>query len=222
MKVVFFFISLLFYSTIYAAIPFEGWYVGFLVGPTFPSDLNFNFRNPLTRVYSEGQITYNPSVNGGGQIGFRYDKFRAEAEFVFNNNSLHQINNDGVSITSTMNSLGLSGTGSTSYFATLVNVYYEFHPVNKELRWVPFVGVGGGYAWMNNKVNLSYYQYEFFNRDVDVSSPVGQAIVGVNYLCNDTHSIGLDFRYMSTPNHQILDTRFVVESVNLVVNLSFD
>lgn len=222
MKAVLFFISLFFYSTLYSAIPFEGWYAGLMVGPSFPSELNFNFRNPLTRIYSEGQVTYNPSVNAGGQIGFRFDKFRAEAQFVYDRNTIHQIKSDDISITATMNTLGFSGTGNTSFYATLLNVYYEFHPVSKEVRWVPFVGLGGGYAWLNNKIHLNYYNYEFLNRDDDASLPIGQAIVGINYFCNDTHSIGLDFRYMSTPNHQILNTRWVVESINLIVNLSFD
>lgn len=222
MKLIFFLISLLIYSPLFAAIPFEGWYLGFLVGPTFPSDLKFSFRNPLTRIYSDGQVSYNVSANGGGQIGFRFDKFRAEAEFVYNNNSLHEIKTNDITINASMNSLGLSGTGNTSYFGALVNAYYEFHPMNQELRWVPYVGLGGGYLWMNNQVNLSYNFNSFYSRNVDVSSPAGQGIVGVNYLCNDTHSMGIDYRYMSTPNHQILGARFVVQSINLIVNLSFD
>ena len=214
--------SLLFFNSAYSAIPLEGWYAGLMLGPTQSFDFSFNLINPLKGTPAAGQLSYNRSLNEAVQIGYRYDKFRSEAQLVFNQSKFNQVQIDNLLINSQDNFHGLSLSGNTHYFAAMFNTFYEFYQEDVEVRFVPYVGLGIGYASIKNTLSLRYNQRQIFGRNDSASAPMGQAIAGINYFFTDTYSLGLDYRYMSTPNHKTLNTSVSVEAINAVFNVSFD
>lgn len=221
MKIVFFLVSFLVCIIAQAAVPAEGWYSGLMLSGTNLSGLKFNLFNPLTRRTEFSQISYKPAIGGGGQIGYRYSKARFEMQFYYDNNTINRVLIGDLSLYPTSNYLGLNGTGNTRFFAAMFNVFYEIYPEDREIRLAPYLGLGIGYASINNSYCLFRLERELIARNESASAPMGQAIAGINYFFTDSCSAGVDFRYMSTPNHQQLNSSVSVSSVNFIVNLSF-
>ena len=222
MKVVCFLGSLLFFGIAHSAIPLEGWYGGLMIGPARAFNLNFNLSNPFTHRPAVGELNYKTSVNVGGQLGYRYDKFRSEAQLIYDQSKFNHVQIDNLSISSHTNFNGPSLSGNTNFFAAMFNTFYEFYQEDVEVKLVPYVGLGVGYATVRNSVSLLYNQQQIFGRSDNASAPMGQGIIGINYFFSDSRSLALDYRYTTTPKHQRLNSSVAIEAINLVVNLSFD
>ncbi len=216
--------SSLLYGVAYSAIPLEGWYAGLIVGPTKAFDLNFNLTNPFTGFPASGKLIYGTGVNGGGQIGYRYDKFRSEAEIIFNQNNFNTVQVGNLSLTSTNSNSPATASflGHTSFIVGMFNTYYEFYKEDVEVKFVPYVGLGIGYAQVSNSVQLFYAQHQVFERNDTAYAPMGQAIVGLSYFFNDIRSLSVDYRYMTTPKHEALNSSISIQTINFSVNFSFD
>lgn len=221
MKKAVIFASCLLSVTTYAAVPTEGWYGGIFFGPTYAPKLNFTLTNPLLGIPVSSELTYQSSFNVGGQVGYRYGKFRYEGEVISNQNNYKSLEIGSMNVSTHLNTLGLQLAGNTRFFAGLLNIYYEIYPNEMEVRLVPYVGVGGGYTNIKNSINMTYLQRIAYSRSSTVSAPIGQVIAGLNYLFTDRASVGLDFRYLSTPNHQKLNQRISLETINIVGSWSF-
>lgn len=206
----------------YSAIPLEGWYAGLMAGPTQAFDLNFTLTNPLTFLPDSGTLVYGTGFNVGGQIGYRYDKFRSEAQLIYNQNNFNTLQMGSLSINTTTTDTGASFSGHTKFTAAMFNTYYEIYKEDVEVRFVPYLGLGIGCAQVSNLVQLYYHQRQIYEKKATGYAPMGQGIVGLSYFFTDARSLSVDYRYMSTPKNSDLDSSISIQSVNFTVNLSFD
>lgn len=221
MKVVFLLTSFFLQGIAYSAMPLEGWYAGLLIGPSQAFDLNFNLTNPFTRLRNPGELNYSTGINVGGQLGYRYDKFRSEIQYLFNKNNFDTVQMGNISINSTMDVNGASLVGHTNFSMAMFNTYYEFYKEEVEVRLVPYIGLGIGYGAVNNSLQLYYFQTQIYEKKATGYSPMGQAIAGLSYFFTDSSSVSLDYRYLTTPQHQSLNSTISIQSINLVLNFSF-
>jgi opacity protein-like surface antigen len=218
-------------GVVFAAEPAEGWYAGFFAGPSYAPSVNFNINNPFSTNPLWGKLTYDVLANGGGQVGYRCYKFRYEGELVFNTNNFDSLSINNFTIGNNQGARGLSIKGSTSLLAGLFNAYYEFYDEDySETKFVPYVGLGIGYAYVRNKLDF-YYNSPQFNRvfllnsnnnSESSSAAIGQGILGLSYFFNDNVSLGTDLRYMSTRKITRFDSRVEAVTWNFLMNFSFD
>ena len=222
MRVVSLLALLLFHGVGYSAIPLEGWYAGLMIGPTQAFDLSFTVTNPLTFLPDSGQLIYKSGFNVGGQVGYRYDKFRSEAQLIYNQNNFNTLQFSSISINTTTTDTGASFSGHTRFTAAMFNTYYELYKEDVEVKFVPYIGLGIGCAQVNNLIQLFYRQRQIYERKDTAYAPMGQAIAGLSYFFTDARSLSVDYRYMSTPKNSNLDSSISIQAINFTVNLSFD
>lgn len=221
--------GLMFVSTaVFAAEPAEGWYAGFMLGPSYTPNINRNItiNNPIITSTLPGRLSYDILGNLGIQFGFRCNKFRYEGELNYNYNTFDKLKLGGFELTTDPNLVGLSMKGYTGIGSALFNAYYEFYDEEySATKFVPYIGLGIGYAQLNSSLNL-YFNGTQLNRTTRTRSadaPVAQGILGINYFFTDNVSLGTDFRYLTTNNIKAYnDSRVSYASWNLVMNFSFD
>ncbi|MBX9692712.1 MAG: complex I NDUFA12 subunit family protein, partial [Cyanobacteria bacterium] len=146
-------------------------------------------------------------------------------ELYFSQNDYNRITLNGFNIRENRRFPALSMHGSTSLVAGLFNVYYEFYDEDySDTRWVPYVGLGLGYGSVRNELKF-YYNAFLLNQGRNtnsVSTPVGQAILGINYFFTENLSLGTDARYIGTKKIDTFDSTFSSANLNLLLNYSFD
>lgn len=220
--------------------PAMGWYAGLMGGVSYAPGINFTVLNPLAVYFPPAsnftslpvKLTYNVLGNGGVQVGYRCDKFRVEGELNFNTNSYNKLQVGPFTIGSNSNIQGLYLNGHNNLYAGFINGFFDIYDEeNTDTTWVPYVGLGIGYARVQSSIDF-YANFtnipnpirnrQIFTAKASTSAPIGQAILGINYFFSDELSIGTDLRYMSTRNIRLLDSRYSVGTWNLVLNYSFD
>ncbi len=72
-----------------------------------------------------------------------------------------------------------------------------------------------------SEITLLYHQFEIYTKDANKYLPMGQVIAGMSYFFTDSQFVGVDYRYMITPENGSLNSRVNTESINLVINFSF-
>jgi opacity protein-like surface antigen len=217
-------------SMSYAYTPVMGWYGGLMLGASFAQSLKFNVPNPLhpylpSPTSFPGSLTYNVRGNGGGQIGYRCDQFRLEAEVNINSNSYNKLGVGGLRIGSSHNVKGLNIKGGTSVLSGFINGFFDFYnEENLNTTIVPYVGLGIGYAGVRNSIDfyINNRQINFLTAKATNNGPIGQVIGGINYFFSDELSVGTDVRYLSTRNIPRINSRFSVVQWNLLFNYSFN
>ncbi|KTD21407.1 opacity protein-like surface antigen [Legionella lansingensis] len=195
----------------------------------------FGIVPPLTSGI--GEIDYSTGGGGGGHIGYRYCGWRFEGELLFNYSPYDKVTIGGVTLTKNTNSSlifpfsNLTIDGNTSLGAALFNVYYDFYDYDyDDVSFVPYVGLGIGYGYIQDKFELDFVSMgltgatgitttsnstNIFTLKENTSTPVGQAIVGVSYLFNESFSAALDYRYVTTKKISNFNDRFTVHTLNL-------
>lgn len=139
-------------------------------------------------------------------------------------------------------------SGQTIMGAAFFNVYYDFWDEDNDPSFIPYVGLGIGYATVRNSLKYSfpfdgttYGSYygttpfipgsmingrfvaaESYKYRINTSSPLGQGILGLSYYMSDYTSFGLDYRYILTAVSSKLGSRVNLNTLNLNVNFSFD
>lgn len=213
-------------NCVYASEPAEGWYAGLLLGFSNAPSLTFTINNPFGTPLP-GKLSYDIFGNAAAQVGFRCNKLRYEGEVVFNRNPYDWLSVGGFAIKNTRNNngSGIGMKGNTSMVAGLFNAYYEFYDEDySATKWVPYVGLGIGYASIHNRLDF-YVNSRLLNENrnsITKSSAIAQGILGINYFFTDNVSLGSDLRYMSTQKISTYDSRVEAATWNLVMNISFD
>ncbi|KTC81475.1 outer membrane protein [Legionella brunensis] len=240
-------------SSAFSAVPGDGWYAGLMGTLSHTPSMDFTISStdfttinsfltslgyaPLTST--AGSVNYSSiGGGGGGQLGYRYCGFRFEGELFYNYNSYDDITLGGYTLNTSPNSTlaypfsNLSISGNTTLGAALFNVYYDFYDMDwDDVSWMPYIGLGIGYGYVRNKVNLEFNSTNSSGATVvttlvdlseNTSTPVGQAILGVSYLFNDSFSMGLDYRYMTTRELSSFNERFTLHTLNLNFNYWFN
>lgn len=182
---------------------------------------------------SSGRITYSVLGGIGGQIGYRFcNKHRIEGEFYYNNNHIKQLQLYDYTMTNSYypaanvsppvsvqvfnnleNTTDAHIQGDTNTGAFMLNFIYDLLTVSANSdgynRVVPFVGVGIGYAFVQNAMqvyratttdpaNDPYTNRQVFGVLQQRYIYAGQGLAGINYFMDDFTWIGIDFRYFTT------------------------
>ena len=218
----------------FALNPMPGTYAGIVAGASYIPKLNFEFNNPLTPYttkQSTGVLAYDLMGNIGGQLGYRFcDNYRIEGEFTYNFVPYAYLKLGEVTFHSPDSSAGIRLRGTKDAGIGLINLYYDaFGDFSSNV--VPYVGIGGGYAYMYNFI-------EFFYNDVYISGTrksaytgrvAGQAIIGISYYLDDFSAFSLDGRYLSTlagqvttSRNQVISSSMQTYSFNIVFNGAFE
>lgn len=226
-------------SSLFAVEPALGWYGGLFVGPSFASgtDVTISRITPADPFFVfRPSISYNILVNLGAQVGYRCNKLRYEVELLYDVNTISKISRvppdlDGVTISDT------NVKGQTWALGGLFNAYYEFYDLDySETRWVPYVGLGIGYAQVNSSLDYQLAATPIIpgltgatlQVNTVENTPIGQGIIGASYFMSDTSSIATDFRYYTSKlnikntHHTNFNSRVSGFSLNFVFNYTFD
>jgi hypothetical protein len=162
----------------------------------------YQYRNPNRDL----TLTYNILGQIGGQIGYRWDRFRLEGQIFYNSAPYKSFK-----VTNGVNTVSLSNddtqenyfSGSTNTFALMMNAYFDLLPPDYvDTNFAPFIGIGGGYARVNN--NFQFYvqgqQINQYRETRTQGAAAGQVMAGVLYFLDDFSNFGIDFRFFSTAN----------------------
>jgi len=214
-------------SAVFASEPAEGWYAGLMLGISYAPSIKstVHVTSPFFTTSLPAKLTYKVLGNFAGQVGFRCRKFRYEVELDFNTNKFSKLTVGALSLSSKKDIFGLSMKGSTSTVSGILNAFYEFYDEDySETKFVPYVGLGIGYAHVENKLNLYHDGTKLMNTTHTKSSnaPLAQAILGISYFFTNNISLGTDLRYLSTNNIKDFHSRVSFGSWNLIMNFSFD
>uniref|UniRef100_UPI0003756C0F outer membrane protein n=1 Tax=Legionella tunisiensis TaxID=1034944 RepID=UPI0003756C0F len=177
----------------------------------------------------------------GGQIGYRICYFRVEGELFYDYNPITRLTVGGLTFKRHFTPLplpplgfgtpGIKIKGNTSFGGAMINGYYDIYDEDDDPSFVPYIGLGVGYAHISSALNFygiaqpapTQPSTEFFitGGKASSSTPVGQIILGLSYFYSDQTSFGLDYRYMTTRTISAFDTRFQVHTLNLFFNYTF-
>lgn len=236
---------LLMNSSAFSANPVLGWYGGFIAGVSrVPNVSNIIYVDPNLALTANAALSYKVLGGGGGQIGYRWEKFRVEGEVLYNVNYFNQLQLTNLSVggiplpdVTFKNSTRTSQpriTGSTYFVAGMFNAFYDFYTRGSDSEWSPYLGLGLGYATakshMNFPCNIAQHQLCSLLEVSDSSSAaMGQGIIGVSYWADDFTAVALDFRYMTTnkinlSDNNISSNQYKIQAytLNLVLNFTFD
>ncbi|KTC68057.1 Surface antigen [Legionella birminghamensis] len=202
-----------------AVTPLPGWYAGLMGGGGWTQPVKFTVAPNLllTGTYpyyispTSIDLSYKGFGNGGGQIGYRCNKFRFEAEalYTFSGYKKLQVQNatfGTYTVPSFSNSYYFHLNGETTMVSGLVNVYYDFFTPDGDVTWMPYVGAGIGLSYIENNIKFYFNNQQVFpapNSDFgkeNGSTSIAQAILGISYLLDDYTTVGTDIRLMRTGN----------------------
>ncbi len=231
-------------ASAYAVNPVQGWYGGILLGVNYTPSTNFNFPTTfvtppdliglIPAIPTNVDITLNYKTMGqlAGQVGYRCGNYRFEGQLGYNNSPYSSLKLEGlggksITLLAPASSPYYSFEGSTNTTSGMINGYYDFIPTEPDSNFAPFVGLGIGYAYTQNVINLDFWYNNTEIRDVRISrtttSPAGQAIIGASYFLDDFTAFSLDLRYFTTQKKsEVLQARVQVASVNLTFNGAFN
>ena len=226
-------------ASAYAVNPVQGWYGGILLGINHTANTHFNFPTTFTvppelsgklpAIPTDVPVNLDYSTMGqlAGQVGYRCGKYRVEGQLGYNNSpySSLKINNQTLFAPST--SPYYSFVGSTDTVSGMINGYYDFLPSEPDSNFAPFVGIGLGYAYTTNVIDLDFWYNNTDIRDIRISrtttSPAAQAMIGASYFLDDFTAFALDLRYFTTTTKSsVMDARVEVLSLNLTFNGAFN
>ena len=114
--------------------------------------------------------------------------------------------------------------GSLKSNALIANVYYDL-PFVKMV--VPYVGVGIGLAHIQNQVQIThdpipgFFDGGTFKTKVTDLKLAYQGILGVTLNVNETMSVGMDYRYLSTSKLKALDKKLSQQAMQLKLTYRF-
>jgi opacity protein-like surface antigen len=190
----------------------------------------------------------NISGGAGFTLGYRYNQFRAEGEFLFNRISTGPVtvgtctieNVDVVSPTGictpgvydSFQAKGLGFSGSSTALYGLINGIFDLEMFDSTTNVTPYLGVGFGTVSIKNGTS-------FINTVAGTShgytptsrSTAMQGILGVSYYMDDYTWATMDFRYLAASrkalsNHvdaEVIPSKaYNLSTLNFGVGFAFD
>ena len=132
------------------------------------------------------ESSYDLGFNVGGAVGYDFGNVRAEGELAYHRNDVDEVQGTGIFAFPPV-----PGDGSASAISFMVNGYYDFHIDNS--AWVPYLGVGIGFANVDWDVSASGTQR------VDDSATVFayQFMTGLGFNINPTTTLTAGYRYFA-------------------------
>lgn len=228
-------------SSVYSLNIVQGWYGGITIGLNYTPSTDFTFPAtfdgtaylPAETVDLPITLKYSTMGQLGGQVGYRCGHFRGEVLVGFNNSPYGSLNFGNVLSVSDSSSQYYTFVGATNTGFAMFNAFYDVLPVDSESNMVPFIGAGIGYAYTQNTLTMDFwsddggtvagYEVATLSLNDHVTSPAGEAMIGVSYFLDDLTTFGLDLRYFTTQKKStITDARVQYLSVNVTFNGAFN
>lgn len=230
-------------SSVYALDPVQGIYAGIFLGGSKARAVNITAAIPNliingASLAGTGRLDFGAFGDIGGQVGYRMDQFRVEGELSYNNSPYNSLTINGTKFTKKGNSKHNTNAtnptfkGQTGIAALMLNGYYDNYSMFDQSCFVPYIGIGLGYANIQNRVDFYRGNVAIPNSSFSIrhNAFAGQAIIGTSYFMDDFTAFALDFRYFSTgavPAHygtfaSTNSVRFQYLALNLSFNGSFD
>lgn len=243
---------------VYAQIPADGWYFGLfgtIVIPSFYGNilLTTNQANAVnsyltTEGFSAlsnnyGTIKYQATGGGGGEFGYRWCGLRLEAELLLIYDPFSNILLGGYTFDKSVFINNFAHTSDPTFGMAghillgggLANVVYDFYNHDSDnVTWMPFLGVGAGFAFVENKWVINFLNppgttSPFFNI-IRVRSkkavPLGQTILGMGYQLDDYFSVSADYRYLTTFSKKkklgVINNKLIMQTINFNFNYWFN
>lgn len=238
--------ALLFSTSSYALDPIQGFYGGVFLGGNYTSPIKFNFTEKTSNtVLINGDLAYSMYGNGGGEIGYRMNQFRVETELFYNHSPYSSVTINGHRFKTRKTGSGFRFKGQTNTAALMVNGIFDAFFVGEDSDFVPYLGLGLGYARIQNSV-------KFFCNNVDVgtgsisinkdksctltpnpngpdsnlkstaSAGAAQAILGISYYMDDYTLFSFDVREFATRNVKQFNSKVQFTTFNIGFIGSFD
>jgi opacity protein-like surface antigen len=201
--------TLLYNNVAHSFVPEGGVYLGLMGGVSHASSVDINFLDPFPINFQDrGRLTYDIGGNGGGQLGYRFSNWRMELEAKYNVNKYDRLQGRFIQFESRRTSTRASFEGQTNVFSLFLNGYYDFFFEDPDFYVVPYVGLGVGYARVQNRIDffLGNRSCPIFGFCDDASRRFTdnrvavQGILGLSYYVDDYWAIGLDYRYIGIGN----------------------
>ena len=210
-------------STTYAINPEDGWYGGLIIGASKTPSIYSQFYNPITKSYKQGTFTYKVLGDLGLDIGYRCAQFRVEGELLLNYNPYKQIEGQDIILKPKKNK-NFSIKGQTYMGAIMANAFYDFFVPGGTTNWVPYVGLGIGYATVKRSNTLYFNSVEvpYSTFSESANAPAAQGVVGASYYLDDFFAISLDYRYFTTKKMITFNKKTEVNFVNITFSGSFN
>lgn len=194
-------------TSVFSAVPIDGWYAEIFGGYTY---MPGNVDTTLNGLYWS-DVKYQSGYNAGGRFGFKDNPMRYEGEVGYISASANQFNVNGISQT------GISG--QTTATTAMVNAYYDFPEIIETLS--PFLGAGIGYAYVSSHLfgGGPSMLTEFRGTN---SAFAYQGTAGIAYNFVDNYSLSIAYRYFSTNRISQLGNTFQVHMASAGVTYRFD
>ena len=194
-------------STTYSATPIDGIYSTLFGGYAYvPGNINTTHN---TNSYSN--VAYQAGYDGGGALGYRSNPLSYEAEISYFNANIKHFNENNVRQTQV--------GGYNNGILGLINFAYEAPELIQSLQ--PFLGIGIGYAWLNNQLNnLSTSNTSRYR--IASYAFAYQGTAGIAYNVAENYTINIAYRYLATPHVPNLGHLFQINLANVGVTYRFD
>lgn len=190
----------------FAATAIDGLYLGVFGGYAYLPDNIDNYRYDTHR----SDAVYEAGYNAGAAFGYKGNRLRYEGELAY-----IRANIDHFAVNNVRDE---SGSGySDAIFAT-ANVYYDMCELIP--AFVPWVGGGLGYAWVEAKLNNFYTEpvMRFSDRETVLAF---RGMAGITYNFAENYALDFSYRYGVTDKGH-LGKRFQAHMANISAIYRFD
>lgn len=210
--------SLAAYGLPEAPAPVYNWYFGAFGGLTYTPTITSSVIDPNAGfpfgTASTALSFNNPNWDIGAHIGYRYDPFRFELEYLYQHSKAKHISFDNQAV---------PASGRLSINSAMVNALYD---INFDSAFVPYIGFGIGYTNINDSTNNTLpvtvasgttFEANYFGTGNGSVSRFGyQALAGVGFKVMENAEINIGYRYFGTNSGN------TVRFQNHLFNVGFD
>ncbi|MDP3558756.1 MAG: outer membrane beta-barrel protein [Legionellaceae bacterium] len=212
--------------TLFAYEPIDGWYGGVMGTVSKSTTLTFNLPNPDLGTDSiASSLSYKVGGGASVNLGYRYEHFRLEGEILYISDNFDSLQ---IGNTYSISSFSKSGLpyfkGATNLVSFLGNFLYEI--TFDDMDWAPYIGVGIGYAHLQNTVNFYTATGTLIAGSAgraDADAGILQGIVGFELFLDDAFTLNADYRYLTTNEISSLqNARAQFNTLNFGLTFTFD
>ena len=237
---------LLISTSLFAVIPIDGFYGGFLAEVSHgPSGDQVYFRED-NQIF-HGTVGYSIISGGAGfMLGYKYKHLRGEGQFLFNRISTGPLKVGSCTIESpdvttptgvcagydhfAAKALGYQGNSTAVY--GLFNTIWDFYSEDDHSDFAPYLGIGAGLAQIKNGSSFVNTNTDYSHGQVIKTSGIAyQGIFGLSYFMDSFTWCSLDYRFLTTSrkpdktndlSSMVTSKSYLLNTFSLTINAAFD